>query len=112
MALSPTITVKDREILMSYGLLTESARLLPTPDHIGELFSNSETRDKYLSILLVQRDAKGKPIGEADLGDLSLEDAGAVLDWGMEHLTDFFVKRAALAQKLHKGVNATLQGAS
>lgn len=101
--LTVTIGGVERELFMSYGLLTKLSKELETADAVGAVPHDPEMRDNVLKIALTERTRSGKAIKEIkDLDDveISLEDVEAVLGWVMEHLTGFFVRGLQKTKKV------------
>jgi acetolactate synthase small subunit len=92
--LTVTIDGEDREIFMSYGLLTQLARILPSLDHVALVGVDHELRDSFLAALLAKRTKAGKVTEEVsfDEVEISLEDVETLITWGQEHLLDFFLR--------------------
>lgn len=96
---TPSITIKmgdtSREVLMSFGLLSELAELVRAYELLPEVDFNSATRTAVVDLCLAPRDDRGRRTDAepVDLYQLSIEDGAAVLDFAKEHLSDFFLGR-------------------
>jgi len=111
--MSDTLKLGDSEIFMSYGLLTELVRLVPDLDNIPTMVLNSEVRDELLTKLLMKRDARGNPVGEApSLESLTLEQSEVLIDWAQTHILDFFLRRATKAVAQTKRIQSQLEAYS
>ena len=102
-----TLTVKidgeDRDLFMSYGLLTALSKKLPTADAVGAIPHDPELRDVTLLVALAERSKTGKitkALDSIEDIDISMEDVERVLDWVMEHLTGFFVRGLEKSKKV------------
>lgn len=101
--LSQEITVKTRNgprtIIMKFGLLREIARAFPDANSPQMIYQVPELMDTMLDILLVPRTATGRvDLPEdskwtIDDEDLQPEDALRLVQWGVEHLMSFFLKK-------------------
>jgi hypothetical protein len=90
---------EPREVVMKFGLLRELARAFPDPNDPQQVFHSPDLFETALTILLVPRDAKGKPTVGID-DDWSIEEldmdsieAIGLVKWGMEHLLGFFLQK-------------------
>ncbi len=97
---APTFDIKvngvDREILMSFGLLDQLSRIVEAPDNVGQVLLAPDLRQKVMVEVLAERKPSGKIIKAIDDFedlDIEIDAAEALLDWSMEHLMDFFVRR-------------------
>ena len=108
------IEIGGNEIFMSYGLLTELARLIPDLDNIPGLVLDSEVRDQLLTTLLIKRDEKGRPAKDAqvNLSDLTIEQSEELIDWAQTNLLDFFLRRAQKAMEQTKRIQEQLAASS
>lgn len=93
--LSITFEGSDREILMSYGLLNELAKIVGSPEIAPSIAIDENLREEVLAACLAERKASGKvtkKIDDMDDLELSIEDAERLLDWATEHVLSFFVR--------------------
>jgi len=99
--LSVNIDGKPVELFMSYGLLTELARTAPHIDALPSLDLDNDLRDRFLSTLIAERTKTGKVITPREIAevDISIPDVELALDWGKEHLVDFFLRRVGKAHE-------------
>jgi hypothetical protein len=97
-----TVTVNEapHEVFMSYGLLTELARHVPSLDMIPAIVADHTARDAFIGSLLAKRSPSGRLIEavEFDSVSVSLDDIETLMDWSQEHLLNFFLRRAQKAQ--------------
>lgn len=99
MNISSTISVKvdgkDREIFMSYGLITTLTKIVKSPEEVAQIFVTEEVRLSVLLELLATRKVSGKithPVKDIDDVDISIDDVMLILGWAGDHLMSFFVK--------------------
>jgi hypothetical protein len=90
--LDAKITVKDREILMSYGLLNELTKLVGDPNRAATLDLDPDLGMQVLVTVLAPRTTSGKT-EEFDMPELTPDEAYQVFDWVKAHVLDFFMKR-------------------
>jgi len=99
MTVASTITVKsagsDREIKMSYGLLTVLASHVGDPDRIPFIPMDHTLRDAVMVEMLAVRE-KGRPVEPLTAADIDIEmdDAENLIRWAQEHLIGFFLRSA------------------
>jgi len=99
-ALSDTITVNGREVLMSFGLLNKlNAAIAEFGDPVGAYF-NADLQMRLLSIVTNKYDKKGNVVEEMDIDELSVPEARSVLDWVVAHSTDFLLNSADKSQEM------------
>lgn len=118
--LSITFEGADREILMSYGLLNELAKLVGSPEVAPSISIDENLREEVLKACLAERKPSGKIVKHvADMDDLnmSIEHIEAVLDWATEHVLSFFVrslgkmvKRVEANKDVLEGLKSSLDG--
>lgn len=90
-----TVNGKDREILMSFGLLNEMTRIVQDPSRIGLMAIDPDLREEILYALLATRKPSGKVLEKlADIDDIEADylDIEKLLAWAMEHTLAFFVR--------------------
>lgn len=93
--LSITVDGKERELLMSYGLLNALTVIVGSPDVAPTIAVNADLREDVLKAVLAERKTSGKILKEvADVDDLeiSISDVEKLLDWVMDHVMSFFVR--------------------
>lgn len=101
--LTVTVDGAERELFMSYGLLTKLSKELETADAVGAVPHDPELRDRVLKVALTERSKTGKAkkeIKDLDDVEISIEDVELVLGWVMEHLTGFFVRGLQKTKKV------------
>lgn len=109
-ALDDKITVKvdgaDREVEMSYGLLTLCTRLIKNDNDLGG--GNPEVRDALLEAALTKRNGAGKAAEDFKLAEhaLTVADATRVFAWVQGHLIDFLSQTARGLGEAAKRVQA------
>ncbi|KQS84252.1 hypothetical protein [Rhizobium sp. Leaf383] len=111
---------KDRELLMSYGLLNELAKLVGSPEVAPQISLDEGLREDVLGACLAYRKASGKilkKVEDMDDLDMSIDDIEAVLDWATEHVLSFFVrslgkmvKRVESNKDVLEGLKSSLDG--
>lgn len=113
----PRMEINDREFFMSYGLLNELAANVEADQGLADggiprpetMALSAIGRELILYTLLVQRDDFGRPVlpedvDPEDVGRLNaviiyetrtwgVDDVEALLEWGMRHAVDFFMRR-------------------
>lgn len=117
MSVSDKITIKvdneDREIFMSFGLLSHLATFVASPELVGRLFVDPEMREAVLVFLLTKRARSGKVVGdklESSMDvEVSREDAMRLLEWASEHIMDFFVASFQTLRKVSEERAANLE---
>lgn len=82
----------SRKLTMSYGLLSQVSQIVETVENIPMIVLDGVLRDSVLQVLVAERNADGKVVKEADIGQLTQEEAMDLSDWASEHLLDFFMK--------------------
>lgn len=111
-----TVTVNEapHEVFMSYGLLTELARHVPSLDMIPAIVADHDARDAFITSLLAKRSASGRIIEavEFDNTNVSLTDIESLMDWSQEHLLNFFLRRAQKAQVQNEMIQKALEASS
>lgn len=91
----------DRKLRMSYGLLNELASAVETPENLPAIFADASLRTLVLYALLVEREPDGTPKdGDVLLDDLTPDEAMNLLEWAMEHITDFFIQMVERAARV------------
>lgn len=83
---------EEREIKMTFGLLDALAGAVGEINNLGAISVDSTIRNAVLKAILVKRNPRGVPQGEADLYDLDMKTALELLDWAGIHIADFFLK--------------------
>lgn len=87
---------KDREIFMSYGLLNTLTRVIGDPAVVPAIAIDPDLRGKVLAEVLAERKKSGKvsaAVKDIDDLEISIEDVELLIDWVMEHVMSFFVRR-------------------
>ncbi len=114
---SPTITIQtmdgvDHELKMTFNHLNMVAAHITGADAAALVTVTNESRDRIVSVMFGKRE-DGKFIG-ADPGaiDLDMEQAGKLLDWVTEHVTDFFVKRLVKTRQMLSSIVPAVKAAS
>jgi hypothetical protein len=102
------ITVRDREILMSYGLLNELTKLAGDPNKAATLDLDPDLAMQVLLTVLTPRTTSGKP-EDFDMPELTPDEAYKVFDWAKAHLLDFFMKRLQSSLGAIEGRKADLE---
>lgn len=101
--LDVTIGGVKTELFMSFGLLHEIIPQVRDLVNVGMIGIDSELRGGVLNSIFVERDPKGKKIGEVDIFHLkiSTNDVQEIVLWVQEHLLDFFLGAIENATKAH-----------
>ncbi|BCJ91779.1 hypothetical protein IZ6_25140 [Terrihabitans soli] len=98
MSIEPKFSIKvnskDREILMSYGLLNALTSLCQDPTEASMIQLDPELRNKVLAATLAERKPSGKVTKEFDAEDIDaeLEKIEDLLAWVQDHLIAFFLR--------------------
>ena len=81
------------ELFMSFGLLTEIARVVEDIPLVSQIAVDAELREKVFGLLFGERDVKGKLTRALEMHEIliSVRDAQAVTKWVQGHLFDFFI---------------------
>ena len=112
--ISVTVLGVNQEVFMSYGLLTELARSIPSIDVLPAIVGDNDLRDAFLKTLLAKRETSGRVIESKLVTELnlSIEDAERLIEWGQEHLLDFFLRRLKKAQEQVSRIQTSLEASS
>lgn len=90
-----SINGESKEFKMYYGLLNELVGHLNDLSKVGDIYTDTDTRNKVLVSILSPRDKNGKRIG-SDVGpediDVEYEDIESLLSWAASHVTAFFIR--------------------
>lgn len=107
---------EERELFMSYGLLTRLTTLMNVQSDVSNAFGQDAiTRDMVILECLIKRGKYGflelKPDEEFsfDNYDFTVDQAEAIFNWATEHVSDFFVRRLEAGQKTMAPVLEKLQ---
>ena len=98
-----TVNGKQREILMSFNLLSRIAKSVGGLDGLSLLIHDEQVQADYLVAILSERDEAGKLLSIPKIEDIvmSPEEAGELMKWALGHLTGFFLSwNSAVAEKL------------
>lgn len=93
--LTVTFNGKPRFLNMSFGLLSELVRIVNPGDDMAATILSDDVHQRVLRSVLSHRTTEGvieteyKPF----VDEISLEDIGAILDWVLENIVDFFIQR-------------------
>jgi hypothetical protein len=92
---------KDRELFMSYGLLTSITQIVGLQEELTAIFLDAALQKVVIEIAL-------NPVGtsEEDKIDLnttkiSMAEIQKILDWVGEHILDFFIQGMKSVEKLN-----------
>lgn len=110
----------DRDLLMSYGLLNELAKIVGSPEIAPSISIDERLREEVLGACLATRKPSGKvtkKVEDLDDLDLSIDDVERLLDWATEHVLSFFVrslgkmvKRVEANRDVLEGLKSSLDG--
>ncbi|MBD9544258.1 hypothetical protein IB276_32965 [Ensifer sp. ENS04] len=110
----------DRELLMSYGLLNELAKIVGSPEVAPSISIDESLRADVLAACLAERKPSGKvvkPVADMDDLDISIDDIEKILDWATEAVLNFFVrslgkmvKRVEANKDVLEGLKSSLDG--
>jgi hypothetical protein len=115
-----TLAGADRELLMSYGLLNELAKIVGSPEVAPSISIDEGLRQEVLAACLAERKPSGKilkPVPDMDDLEISIDDIESILDWATEHVLSFFVrslgkmvKRVEANKDVLEGLKSSLDG--
>jgi hypothetical protein len=86
---------KDRELFMSFGLLSQLSKIAGTPEQVVLFTVDPDVRDEVRKAVLAKRKGGGKitePVDDPDELDISVDDNERLLKWAVDHTLDFFVR--------------------
>lgn len=98
-----TVNGKQREILMSFNLLSRIAKSIGGFGGLALLIQDEQIQSDFLVAILSERDEAGKVLSVPKIDEIvmSPEEAGDLMKWSLGHLTDFFISwNSAVAEKL------------
>lgn len=103
--INPTFQFRDREILMSFGLLTELCKVVQSPDVVARIGIEHDVRNDLLFTLLVPRGKNGKMATtqeewSIDSTGITVDEALELTEWGCEHVLDFFLKALRVSKAI------------
>lgn len=112
--ISVTINGQVQNLFMSYGLLTELARVVPTIDHITALVADNDMRDSFIETMLAQRDQNGVVVAPRSVHstNISLDDVEALFEWGQAHLLGFFLRALGRSKQMQAQILTVLEPSS
>lgn len=93
----------EREIFMSFALVSELASVVGGPENIGHMHLDPVMRDTTLILLLSERSKGGRVTKELEnIGDVeaSINDLENLLDWASQHVLDFFLRSIQRGTKI------------
>lgn len=97
------VSGEERELFMSFALLTELTEIVISPENIGQIHLDNHTRETVLLSILSERNKGGRVTEPLEhLGDLeiSVADHEAILDWAAQHVLDFFIRSIQRGAKI------------
>lgn len=102
----------DYQVKMSYGLLMDLQRLLPSPEQAMMLVMTDAYTQDYV-IRRVMTDSKGTIMKMEDLApsesfDLEPAQVEGILTWVVQHILHFFALRAASLSKVGENYKTAL----
>lgn len=99
--LTITVNGQQREVFMSFALLSSMVRVVGSVDDLGQAILDPSVRDALVVVALAPRDGE-KKLEDYSVADfnLSVQDGDRLVDWIMEHVLDFFMKRIEMAKNL------------
>ncbi len=97
------LTIKDRELFMSFGLLHELLAEIGDLVRVGLIAVDPDLRSRVLHLVLSERDKRGVITEPVNLFDLSLAtaDVHRIINWVAEHTLGFFLDAIENAAKTH-----------
>lgn len=107
------INGKDQEILMSFGLLNELSRTVGSLEEVQIVMLDTDRSLELLNLCVALRDENGN-IDIANSTDISKGDAidtdtyEALLNWVLQHVMSFFMKRARALATASKALGPDL----
>lgn len=103
---------KEREILMSYGILNMLANMIGDVERMLLVAADMKIQESFVKILLAPRDEKGKPlVEECEYFNLNVSNDSIVdlLSWASEHVSSFLFKLADRQVKILEGQREKLK---
>lgn len=97
-----TVGSKEQELFMPYALLSDLSSIVEADEEAMEGSPSKEKRDEIITKCLTKRGRAGFIEGEFDLYELDIsgEDFERVIDWAMEHILSFFIRRMRSGNKM------------
>lgn len=102
MVIKDKITVGDREIFMSFGLVNELCNIIKDPAQIHIFDLDENVRKAVIESIFAERTKSGRKTNVVELEDLeySMSEIEKALDWAKEHVMNFFIRRLESTAKL------------
>jgi hypothetical protein len=82
----------DQEVFMSFGLLSELAGVVGSPENITALSVIQGMREEVIRLALSDRKKRGQIVEDKPAPELSIEDGEKLLAFISEHVMGFFVR--------------------
>lgn len=103
--INPTFQFRDREILMSFGLLSELCQVIQSPDVVARIGVEHDIRNDLLVTLLIPRGKNGRMATSKEEWslysvDLTVDEALELTEWACEHVLDFFLKALRVSKAI------------
>lgn len=89
---------EPRKILMSYGLLSQLAILVDSPENVAMIGLQPRLARELCAVVLIPRSDEGDILMKTEhemnqiLDQITIEDFHKLINWVQEHLVDFFMK--------------------
>jgi hypothetical protein len=100
------ITIKNNgeevELFMSYSMLSHVSRMFNSMEELPAIATNQSVADQFIATILAGKDNKYDPstVDIDELGEtISPSDMGLIIEWGSQHVIDFFLTRAERLKK-------------
>lgn len=103
MVIKDKLQLRDREIVMTFGLLNELSAIVQDPTRIGAMDLDPEIRAKVLDSIFAERTKSGRrkePAVDIEDLDIPYTEFEKALDWAKEHVMGFFMRRMESTAKV------------
>lgn len=114
--LNPVFELKingnTEEIFMSFALLNLMASITGNPDNLDMIHINHELRTELLNAMLCLRSKSGRVTEVRTIEDVEISqgDFEALLEFGVDHLTGFFIRAMEKAVARSQKYQVKVQG--
>lgn len=89
---APSFTFRDREIFMSYGLMTKITMIIQDVQLAQIMAIDTELRNQVLTEVLALRNYEGAIKEKVNLDNLTFDEVFDLTSWVTEHVNDFFLR--------------------
>ena len=104
-----TFKGEPRVLFMSYLRQNSCLRVLGEPENLQAVLVDPNISEMVLQVMLAEKAGAGKMFETAlNEDDLEYEDVDRILEWVMEHLTYFFMRRFQMLGEQTKNLGPTV----